>query len=77
MYANMSASNFMSYVSELFTFFKLAYYIKFLFNIDHLLSIFHLDCIRWCRFSFIPHAGKKSQCLWRGNQMRCMIISPK
>jgi len=37
---------------------------------------FHLDCTRWCRFTFLPRVIKKSRCCWRGNWMSCMIISP-
>jgi len=26
---------------------------------------FHLDCIRWCRFTLLTHVCNKSQCCWR------------
>ena len=45
-------SNIMAYVNISFIFFKSNYYIWFLFIINCLLLIFHLDCIRWCRFMF-------------------------
>ena len=46
MYANMSKYNITAYVNNLFTFFKLAYYVKFFFDTDCLLLIFYLDCTR-------------------------------
>jgi hypothetical protein len=61
-YATVSASD-VAYVSNSFTFFKLAYYIYVLLSTNCLSLTFHLDCIRWCRFIFLTHCGKKS--LWR------------
>ena len=31
------------------------------FHYWFLWPIFHLHCIKWCRFTFLTHAGKKSQ----------------
>jgi len=59
MYANMSESNNMAYVNNSFTIFKLAYCMWFLFSTDYLSLIFHLDCSRWCRCTFLTHSGKK------------------
>jgi len=53
MYANISESHIMASVNNLFDFFKLAYYIYFLFNTDCLLPDFHLDCTRCCRFMYL------------------------
>jgi len=36
---------------------------------------FQLDCTRWCRFTILNRVGKKSQCCWRGNYKRRVIIS--
>jgi len=36
---------------------------------------FHFDCTRWCRFTLLSHVGEKSQCCWRGNYKRQVIIS--
>ena len=67
MYTNMSEWNVTTYVKNLFTFFRLASYVYFLFFTNGLLPIFHLDCSRWCRFAFFTHFGSKSQWCLRGN----------
>jgi hypothetical protein len=66
-YATMSKSNITAYVTNLFTFYKSAYYVQYLFNTDCILLIFHLDCTRWCRFTYLTHFVNKHQCCCSGN----------
>ena len=73
-YATMSKSNIMTYVNSLFTFSRSAYDIEFLFYTCCLLSIFHLDCTRWCRSTSLVHISKKFQCCWRGNYMSSVYV---
>jgi len=65
MYTNTSVPNITSHVKNSFIFFKLAFYIQFLFYINCLSLIFHLLCTRWCRFTFLTHFCIKSQWWWR------------
>ena len=59
-----SANLTLQHVTNLFTLFKLAHSVQFLFNTDCFLPIFHLDCTRWCRVIFLTHFGNKHQCCW-------------
>ena len=50
-------------------------------NFSSIPVVFHwffpLDCTRLGIFWFVTQFGNKSQCCWRGNYIRHMIISPK
>jgi len=38
------------------------------------LPIFHVGCIRWCRFTFLPCVSKKNECCQRGNYKSLMMV---
>ena len=74
--ANMSESNIMAYVNNLFTFCKYAYYAKFLFNIDFFCQFFTWTTLNDVNLCFSLNVGKKSQCCRRGNYMGRVITIP-
>jgi hypothetical protein len=65
-YANVSKSNIMTYVNNLFPFFRSAYYVQFPLSTAWLLPFFHLDCTRWCGSMFLTHFGNKSLAVEKG-----------
>ena len=70
----MRKSNIMAYTNNLLTFFKPAYYVKFIFSTNCISPVFHLDCTTWCRYTFLTHFGNKSHCCWRGNFITQVIL---
>ena len=64
------------HMSTIFCLFKLVYYLSFLFSTDYIWPIFHLNCIRWCTFTFLTDFGNRSQCCWRVEYISRVIISP-
>ena len=64
------------HINNLFTFFKSAYYVC-LISLQHRLYFthFHVDYTRWCRFTFLTHVGKESQCCKRKLDELCDYIT--
>ena len=54
----MSESNVMAYVNNFCNFFRLVNYVSFLFSTDCIWPFFHLNCTRWCTFTFLTDFGK-------------------
>jgi len=62
MYAMMRESNVTPHVNNFFTVsFQLI--ASNFSSVDCLSLIFHLDCTKWCRFTFLTHVSKRRRCL--------------
>ena len=72
-YAAVNKSN-MVYVRNFFNLFQVS--LLNLISLQHChLPVFHLDCTRWCRFTFLVHFSNKSQGFWSGTNISCVIVS--
>jgi len=63
----MNESNISPYVNSSFTFFQVGLLCLISLQYGLCSTDFHLDCTTWCRFMYITHVGKKSQCCLKGN----------